>query len=128
MSFTEGYVRKRHSGAVIHEPGRHDANIGATPNERTNIQLRKFIVGGPLPGPNGALAEVLHIAFLLNRATAAHVVDAQRAALPQMTEYAERVSRGLQDAATRDDYLGAVKIAASAPRDGGGPAHSTYSH
>jgi tRNA(Arg) A34 adenosine deaminase TadA len=96
--------------------------------DNPQARRRKFIVVGPLPGPNGALAEMLHIAFLLNRATAAHVVDAQRAALPQMTEYTQRVSSALQDAATRDDYLGAVKIAASAPRDGGGPAHSTASH
>lgn len=79
---------------------------------------RKFIVDGPLPGPNGALAEMLHIAFLVNRATAAHVVEAQRAVLPRLTEYAEHVSSVLQHAARRDDYLRAVEIAAIAPRDG----------
>jgi tRNA(adenine34) deaminase len=78
---------------------------------------REFIIGGPLPGPRGALAEILHIAFLMNRGTAAHVVDAQRAVLPQLTEYTEHVSSVLQDAARRDDYLCATEIAAAAPRD-----------
>jgi tRNA(Arg) A34 adenosine deaminase TadA len=85
--------------------------------DNPQARRRTLIVGGPLPGPNGALAEMLHIAFLVNRATAAHVVDAQRAVLPRMTEYAERVSSVLQDAARRDDYLHAVEIAATAPRD-----------
>src|SRR5260370_9663814 len=53
---------------------------------------REFIIGGPLPGPRGALAEILHIAFLMIRGTAAHVVDAQRAVLPQLTEYTEHIS------------------------------------
>ena len=66
---------------------------------------REFIIGGPLPGPKGALAEILHIAFLMNRGTAAHVVDAQPTVLPQLTEYTAHVSSVLQDAARRDDYL-----------------------
>jgi hypothetical protein len=94
------------------------AGTAALRADNPQARRREFIMGGPLPGPRGALAELLHIAFLLHRATAAHVVDAQRAALPQLTEYAGRVSSVLQDAARRDDYLRAAEIAASAPRDG----------
>lgn len=78
---------------------------------------REFVVGGPLPAPHGALAEMLHVAFLVDRGTATHPMAAQRAALPRLTEYTERIRGALLDAAGRDDYQGAVDIAASAPRD-----------
>jgi hypothetical protein len=45
------------------------------------------------------------------------VVDAQRAALPRLTSYTERVLSLLQDAVRHDDYLGAAELAAAAPRD-----------
>jgi tRNA(Arg) A34 adenosine deaminase TadA len=78
---------------------------------------RDFVIDGPLPGQRGALAEILHIAFLMSRANAGHVVDAQRAALPRLTEYTERVQSVLQDALRRDDYPCALEVAAAAPRD-----------
>jgi tRNA(Arg) A34 adenosine deaminase TadA len=79
---------------------------------------REFVIGGPLPGPPGAFAEMLHIAFLLERRPAAsHVVDAQRAALPRLTSYTEQVQSLLQDAARHDDYRRAVELATAAPRD-----------
>jgi tRNA(adenine34) deaminase len=78
---------------------------------------RDFVIDGPLPGPRGALAELLHIAFLLGRPAGRHVIDAQRAALPRLTGYAEHVQSLLQDAARDDDYHRAVDLAAAAPRD-----------
>jgi tRNA(Arg) A34 adenosine deaminase TadA len=78
---------------------------------------RELVIGGPLPGRQGALAEMLHIAFLIGRGTATHVVDAQAAALPWLTGYTRQVRSLLQDALRRDDYQGAVDIAAAAPRD-----------
>ena len=78
---------------------------------------RDFLVNGPLPGPRGALAEILHIAYLMSRASSGHVVAAQRASLPQITGYAERVASVLQNARRRDDYAAALEIAAEAPRD-----------
>jgi tRNA(adenine34) deaminase len=81
------------------------------------VRRRDFVIDGPLPGAFGALAEILHIAFLMSRAGAGHVVDAQRAALPHLTSYTERVFGQLQDAQRRDDYDRALKVAAAAPRD-----------
>jgi tRNA(adenine34) deaminase len=81
---------------------------------------RDLVIDGPLPGPRGALGEILHIAFLLSRAAAGHVVDVQRAALPLLTSYTERVRSVLQDAARRDDYRCALELAAAAPRDPAG--------
>jgi tRNA(Arg) A34 adenosine deaminase TadA len=78
---------------------------------------RAFVVKGPLAGPRGAFAEMLHIAFLLRRNASSHVVAVQRSALPRMTSYTEDVQSQLQDAVRRDDYRSAVDLAASAPRD-----------
>ena len=78
---------------------------------------REFVIGGPLPGPRGALAEILHIAFLMSRAPTGHVVDAQRAALPELTDYTRRFQDVLRDALRRDDYRAALDLAAAAPRD-----------
>jgi tRNA(Arg) A34 adenosine deaminase TadA len=78
---------------------------------------RAFAIDGPLPGPRRALAEMLHIAFLLRRPASGHVVAAQRSALPRLTSYTEHVQSQLQDAVRRDDYRSAVDLAASAPRD-----------
>jgi tRNA(adenine34) deaminase len=78
---------------------------------------RDFVVDGPLPGSRGAFAEMLHIAFLLRRPAASHVVDAQRAALPRLTRYTEHVQSLLQDAVRHDDYRRAVELAAVGPRD-----------
>jgi tRNA(Arg) A34 adenosine deaminase TadA len=85
--------------------------------ETPQARRRDFLVTGPLPGPHGALAEILHIAFLMIRASSGHVVAAQRAALPQVTGYTERVASMLQNARRRDDYASALEIAAAAPRD-----------
>jgi tRNA(Arg) A34 adenosine deaminase TadA len=78
---------------------------------------RGLVIDGPLLGPRGAFAEMLHIAFLLRRPGAGHVVDAQRAALPRLTSYTEQVQSLLQDAARHDDYHRAAELAAVAPRD-----------
>jgi len=77
---------------------------------------RDLVVDGPLPGPRGTFAEMLHIAFLLRRPGAGHVVDAQRAALPDLTGYTEQVQSLLQDAARHDGHRRAAGPAAVAPR------------
>lgn len=78
---------------------------------------RAFVIDGPLPGPRGAFAEMLHIAFLLAKPAGRHVMDVQRAALPRLASYTERVQGLLQDAARDDEYRHAVELAAAAPRD-----------
>src|SRR5260221_1136055 len=40
---------------------------------------REVIIGGPLPGPRGALAEIFHFGFLMLPGTAAHIPAAHRA-------------------------------------------------
>ena len=60
---------------------------------------------------------MLHIAFLLGRPAAGHLVDAQRAALPRLTSYTEHVQGLLQDAVRDDDHRRAAELAAAAPRD-----------
>jgi tRNA(Arg) A34 adenosine deaminase TadA len=77
---------------------------------------RELIIDGPLPGASGALAEMLHIAFLMQRG-ASHVVAAQRAAIPELTCYTERISSRLREAIETDDYPCALGLAALAPRD-----------
>jgi tRNA(Arg) A34 adenosine deaminase TadA len=75
---------------------------------------RGLVIAGPLPGTLGALAEMLHIAFLTSRGR--HVLDAQRVAMPDLTAYTEDVLGTLEDAALRDDYDDALDMAAAAPR------------
>jgi tRNA(Arg) A34 adenosine deaminase TadA len=88
---------------------------------------RELIIDGPLPGVLGALAEMLHIAFMVQRGTA-HVVAAQRAAIPQLTCYTEHVSSRLSEAIEKDDYQSALGLAAQAPRDGRGPGSLAVAH
>lgn len=76
---------------------------------------RDFVIAGPLPGTLGSLAEILHIAFLMRSEAGAHVVAAQRTAMPDLTGYTEDVLTELQDAARRDDYDRAFDLAAAAP-------------
>jgi tRNA(Arg) A34 adenosine deaminase TadA len=75
---------------------------------------RGLIVSGPLPGPLGALAEMLHVAFLTSRGR--HVLEAQRAAMPDITAYTEDVLGDLGDAARRNDYNRALALATAAAR------------
>jgi Cytidine and deoxycytidylate deaminase zinc-binding region len=75
---------------------------------------RGLVISGPLPGPLGALAEMLHVAFLTTRGR--HVMAAQRAAMPDITAYTEDILGTLQDAARRDDYARALDLATAAPR------------
>jgi tRNA(adenine34) deaminase len=75
---------------------------------------RGLVISGPLPGPLGALAEMLHVAFLTTRGR--HVLDAQRAAMPDITAYTEDVLGALEAAARRDDYDRALDLATAAPR------------
>lgn len=78
---------------------------------------RGFEIDGPLPGARGALAEILHIFFLMGRDSAAHVIRAHEAVMPQLTSYTRQNRDLLRDALRRRDYLGALDIAATAPRD-----------
>jgi tRNA(adenine34) deaminase len=75
---------------------------------------RGLVISGPLPGPLGALAEMLHVAFLTTRGR--HVMAAQRGAMPDITAYTEDVLDTLEDAARRDDYARALDLATAAPR------------
>jgi hypothetical protein len=72
------------------------------------------VISGPLPGPLGALAEMLHVAFLTSRGR--HVLQAQRAAMPDITAYTEDLLGTLEDAARHDDYARALDLATAAPR------------
>jgi tRNA(adenine34) deaminase len=78
---------------------------------------RQLCVAGPLPGACGTLAEILHIAFLLSRASAAHVVRVHDETMPGLTSYTRQIRAVLDDALRRDDYPTAVALAATAPRD-----------
>ena len=90
---------------------------GRTARPDSQALRRAFVIHGPLPGPRGAFAEMLHIAFLLAKPAGRHVMDVQRAALPRLASYTERVQGLLQDAARDDEYRHAVELAAAAPRD-----------
>jgi tRNA(adenine34) deaminase len=78
---------------------------------------RQLRVAGPLPGARGALAEIMHIAFLLSRESAAHVLRLHDETMPQLTSYARQIRGVLEDALRHDDYATAVDLAATAPRD-----------
>jgi tRNA(adenine34) deaminase len=78
---------------------------------------RQLHVAGPLPGARGALAEIMHIAFLLSRESAAHVVRVHDETMPQMTSYTRQIRGVLDDALRRDDYPAAVDLAAAVRRD-----------
>jgi hypothetical protein len=68
-------------------------------------------------GARGTLAEILHIAFLLSRASAAHVLRAHDVAMPRLTAYARRIRDDLRNAVRDRDYQRAVEIAGAAPRN-----------
>lgn len=78
---------------------------------------RELMIAGPLPDARGTLAEIMYIAFLLSRNSAAHVIRAQEAILPRLTSYTRQVLADLHDAVRRNDYHCAVDISAQAPRD-----------
>jgi tRNA(adenine34) deaminase len=78
---------------------------------------RQLRVAGPLPGARGALAEIMHIAFLLSRESAAHVIRIHDETMPQLTSYTRRIRGVLDDALRRDDYPTAVDLATTAPRN-----------
>lgn len=78
---------------------------------------RDLLVEGPLPGARGALAEMLHIAFLMSRASAAHVVGAHTIAMPRLTAYTRQFRHDIDDAVRCCDYQRAAEIAGAAPRD-----------
>lgn len=80
-------------------------------------QRRQLRVTGPLPAARGALAEIMHIAFLLRRASAAHVIRIHDETMPQLTSYTRRIRDVLDDALRRDDYPTAVDLATMAPRN-----------
>jgi tRNA(adenine34) deaminase len=78
---------------------------------------RQLRVAGPLPGARGALAEIMHIAFLLSRESAAHVIRVHDETLPQLTSYTRQIRGVLEEALRRDDFPTAVDLAAAGPRD-----------
>lgn len=85
--------------------------------DNPQARRRQLSVAGPLPGARGALAEIMHIAFLLSRESAAHIVRLHDETMPQLTSYTRHTRDVLADALRRDDYPAAVDLAAAAPRD-----------
>jgi len=85
--------------------------------ENPQARRQELLIAGPLPGPRGALAEIMHITFMMSRASAAHVIRAHIAAMPELTCYTRRNSDALKDAVRRGDYQRAAAIAEGAPRD-----------
>lgn len=85
--------------------------------ENPQARRQELLIDGPLPGPRGALAEIMHITYLMSRASAAHVIRAHTASMPQLTDYTRRNSDELNDAVQCGDYQRAVAIAEGAPRD-----------
>ena len=85
--------------------------------ETPQARRQELLIDGPLPGPRGTLAEIMHIAFLLSRSSAAHVIRAQAAALPQLTRYCQQNRDELTEAIRRADFERAAAIAGAAPRD-----------
>ena len=65
----------------------------------------------------GASAEIVHIAFLLSREAAAHVIRVHDETMPQLTLYTRQIRGVLADTLRRDDFRYAVDLAAAAPRD-----------
>ena len=77
---------------------------------------RPLAVEGPLPDARGALAEILHLAFLLGRPSAGHVVDVHAETMPELTAYVRDARGDLSIAVRQGDYDAALGIAAAAPR------------
>ena len=103
--------------AGIYFAGR-DPYAGTASLRFNNPQTRRrdFLVDGPLPGARGALAEIMHIAFLMRRQSS-HPIRAHTAAMPRLTDYTRQVRDELYDAITHADYQHAISIASAAPRD-----------
>ena len=76
---------------------------------------RPLRITGPLPDWRGTLGALLHIAWLLERPSAGHVVDAQRRLMPGLTSYAERVRAELATVARDGDLVAAGAIARAYP-------------
>ena len=85
--------------------------------ENPQALRQELLIDGPLPGTRGALAEIMHVTFLMNRDSAAHVIRAHTAAMPQLTCYTRRNRDDLNDAVSCGDYQRAAAIAEGAPRD-----------
>jgi len=103
--------------AGIYFAGR-DPYAGTASLRFDNPQTRRrdFLIDGPLPDTRGALAEIMHIAFLMRRASP-HTVGAQAAAMPQLTDYTRQIRDQLYDAISTADYQRAIALASAAPRD-----------
>ena len=77
---------------------------------------RPLIVEGPLPDARGAFATLLHVVWLMERASAGHVVSLHDAELPDLTAFARNARADLVAAAAdADSYDAARAIAATAP-------------
>ena len=76
---------------------------------------RPLSVVGPLADARGAFATLLHLVWLMERTTAAHVVAEHEKALPEFTRYCSIVRRDLLVAAAGDDYAAAFALATEAP-------------
>lgn len=76
---------------------------------------RPLGVVGPLADARGAFATLLHLVWLMERTTAAHVVAEHEKALPEFTRYCSTVRRDFLVAAAGDDYAAAFALATEAP-------------
>ena len=102
------------AGVVFAAPdpygGTADVEFGCPQSRR-----RPFAVSGPLRDARGAMGTPLHLVWLMERATAGHVVAEHARVMPDFTKYAHSVRPALVAAATRDDYAQATALATQAP-------------
>jgi tRNA(adenine34) deaminase len=83
---------------------------GALTGVNAHVERVPLRLEGPLDGPFGRLATLLHVAFYLNRKPQGHVVAAHQRTLPDLVAAANSLLRsGVLDAASNgerlDDYL-----------------------
>ena len=84
--------------------------------ETPQSRRRPVQVTGPLTDERGAFATLLHIAWLLQRPSAAHVVDLHRERLPALTALAQELVESRPLRRGDEGFDDALRHAKSAPR------------
>lgn len=94
-----------------------DPYAGTSSFEVPTLQAarRSLRQDGPLVDERGALAALLHLAWLLERPSASHVVDAHRAVMPEFCDFVDASTDELGAARAADSYTVACEIARGAP-------------
>lgn len=81
------------------------------------LRRRPLALQGPLPDERGALATLLHLAWLVERPSAGHVVALHEQRLPRLTAFAPQFLAATTGRRDDDGFEQALGVAGAAPRE-----------